>query len=175
MKRETQVAKKNTPKTQDISPTAGQAAQPNPVAALESGYQSISVISAGGEQIDWHVISSGGTNIGMSGSYKLSGTVGQTAVGLGTSASYHLNHGFWQDFSCCNKPGDANNDNAANVGDAVYIINYIFKGGPVPPCKCEGDANGDDAINVGDAVYNVNYVFKGGPPPICNLANPICQ
>ncbi len=77
--------------------------------------------------------------------------------------------------TCCDKPGDANNDNAVNVGDAVYVINYVFKSGPVPPCKCEGDANGDNAINVGDAVYVINYVFKSGPVPICNLANPICQ
>jgi 3',5'-cyclic AMP phosphodiesterase CpdA len=33
-------------------------------------------------------------------------------------------------------PGDANNDGAVNVGDAVYVIAYVFKGGP-PPCTCE--------------------------------------
>ena len=30
--------------------------------------------------------------------------------------------------------GDANCDHSINVGDAVYIINYIFKGGPAPCC-----------------------------------------
>ena len=29
-------------------------------------------------------------------------------------------------------PGDANCDGDCNVGDAVYIINYVFKGGPEP-------------------------------------------
>ena len=77
--------------------------------------------------------------------------------------------------TCCDLPGDANNDGSVNVGDAVYIINYVFKSGPVPPCKCEGDANGDNAINVGDAVYIINYVFKSGPAPICNLTNQICR
>ncbi len=77
--------------------------------------------------------------------------------------------------TCCDLPGDANNDGSVNVGDAVYIINYVFKSGPVPPCKCEGDANGDNAINVGDAVYLINYVFKSGPAPICNLTNQICR
>jgi hypothetical protein len=28
--------------------------------------------------------------------------------------------------------GDANGDCACNVGDAVYIISYVFKGGPAP-------------------------------------------
>jgi hypothetical protein len=69
--------------------------------------------------------------------------------------------------TCCLMPGNANNDAAVNVGDAVYIINYVFKGGPTPPCLPQANANGDAAVNVGDAVYIINYVFKGGPAPIC--------
>ena len=127
-----------------------------------------------GQQIKWQVISGGGTKA-ASASYVLNGTVGQTAVGIGSSTTYRVNHGFWQNFPCCDKPGDANNDSAVNVGDAVYIINYIFKGGVAPVCKCEGDANGDCAINVGDAVYIINYIFKRGPPALCNLTCSICQ
>ena len=36
---------------------------------------------------------------------------------------------------CCQKAGDANGDKATNVGDAVYIINYVFKSGPAPICS----------------------------------------
>jgi len=68
--------------------------------------------------------------------------------------------------TCVNHPGDANHDGSANVGDAIYIINYIFKGGPQPACMGEADANCDCALNVGDAVWMVNYVFKSGAPPI---------
>jgi hypothetical protein len=70
-------------------------------------------------------------------------------------------------FSCCDLPGDANNDGKVNVGDAVYIICYVFRGCPPPPCMFEGDANGDVKINVGDAVYLITYVFRGGPAPTC--------
>jgi len=63
--------------------------------------------------------------------------------------------------------GDANGDGNVNVGDVVYIINYVFKGGPAPDPMQAADANGDCTVNVGDAVYLVNYVFKGGPAPIC--------
>jgi hypothetical protein len=70
--------------------------------------------------------------------------------------------------TCCNLPGDANNDGKRNVGDAVFIISYVFRGGPPPACFQEGDANGDCKINVGDAVYMINHVFRGGPAPICN-------
>ena len=60
--------------------------------------------------------------------------------------------------------GDANSDGFVNVGDAVYIINFIFKGGPAPD-PVRGDANGDGSINIGDSVFIINYIFKGGPPP----------
>ena len=30
--------------------------------------------------------------------------------------------------------GDANGDGEVNVGDAVYLISYVFKGGPPPQC-----------------------------------------
>jgi hypothetical protein len=68
---------------------------------------------------------------------------------------------------CLCKPGDANNDGQVNVGDAVYLINFVFKGGPAPKpyVKCSGDANKDCQANVGDAVYVINFVFKGGPAP----------
>jgi hypothetical protein len=64
-------------------------------------------------------------------------------------------------------PGDPNNDQTFNVGDAVYIINYVFKGGPapIPYATCSGDPNADCSVNVGDGVYLINYVFKGGPAP----------
>ena len=63
--------------------------------------------------------------------------------------------------------GDANRDGTVNIGDAVYVINFIFKGGPAPSPLGAGDANCDHAVNVGDAVYVINYIFKGGPAPCC--------
>lgn len=62
--------------------------------------------------------------------------------------------------------GDANGDESADVGDAVYLISYVFKGGAAPDPICVGDANGDGATNVGDAVYMINYVFRGGAAPV---------
>jgi len=61
--------------------------------------------------------------------------------------------------------GDANGDAKVNVGDAVFLINYVFKSGPQPTPRCAGNANGDATVNVGDAVYLINYVFKSGPAP----------
>ncbi|MDD4051367.1 MAG: FG-GAP-like repeat-containing protein [candidate division Zixibacteria bacterium] len=63
--------------------------------------------------------------------------------------------------------GDANRDNKVNIGDAVYIISYIFRGGPAPNPIGAGNANCDGKLNVGDAVYIISYIFRGGPAPCC--------
>ena len=54
------------------------------------------------------------------------------------------------------------------MADAVYIINYIFKGGPepIPFPLASGDADGDCYVNIVDVVYITSYVFRGGPPPV---------
>lgn len=78
---------------------------------------------------------------------------------------------------CDCTPGDANNDGSINVGDAVYIINYVFKGGPapVPYATCNGDANGDCECNIGDAIYIVNIVFLFGPRAVtCEEWTDVC-
>lgn len=63
--------------------------------------------------------------------------------------------------------GDANGDATVNVGDAVYLIEYIFKSGPPPQPMNVGDVNLDGTINIGDPVYLINFIFKSGPSP-CN-------
>ncbi len=61
--------------------------------------------------------------------------------------------------------GDANNDGAVNVSDAVWVINYVFVGGPEPDPFLSGEVNCDGAVNVSDAVWLINYVFVGGNDP----------
>jgi hypothetical protein len=122
-----------------------------------------------GEEINWQVISSGGST-GSSTNYNLSGTVGQTAVGIGSSTNYGMNHGYWQTLGsqgCCLVRGDAKHDNQIIlVDDIVYLVDHLFKGGPPPPCLDEGDAKADNGlILVDDIVYLVDHLFKGGPPP----------
>jgi hypothetical protein len=65
--------------------------------------------------------------------------------------------------------GDANYDTATNVGDAVYIINMVFSGGPGPkPIYETGDSNCDGSVNIADAVTIINYVYKNGDAPCAN-------
>jgi hypothetical protein len=71
----------------------------------------------------------------------------------------------------CTTCGDANNDGGYDISDAVFLIGYIFSGGPAPgDCNCAnclGDANGDGGVDISDAVYLIGYIFSGGPAPTC--------
>ncbi len=62
--------------------------------------------------------------------------------------------------------GDANGDGTITVSDVVFLVNYLYRGGPAPNPAAVGDINSDGQINVGDIVYLVNYLFHGGPPPV---------
>ncbi len=73
------------------------------------------------------------------------------------------------------KNGDANRDETINVGDAVHIVNYIFRGGDEPYPIYAGDANCDKTVNIADAVYLINFIFRGGNKPCCcTLCGDIC-
>ena len=61
--------------------------------------------------------------------------------------------------------GDADGNGTINIGDAVWLNDYIFIGGDPPPCMEEGDVDGSGTINVGDPTYLIYYLYFGGPPP----------
>jgi len=61
--------------------------------------------------------------------------------------------------------GDANGDQAVNVSDAVYVINYVFAGGDPPIPYEAGDSNCDETVNISDSVWVINYIFAGGLAP----------
>ena len=122
------------------------------------------------EEINWQVISSGGTG-GTSSSFQVSGTLGQTAIGSGSSDSYGLNHGYWQDFGtggpCDCVPGEADGSGIHNILDVSYIISYLYKSGPTPiPYEtCSADADCDCIVNILDVTYIIDYLYKNGPEP----------
>jgi len=66
--------------------------------------------------------------------------------------------------------GDADGDGVGPlVDDLVYLVDYIFKGGPAPDPLYLSDVNGIPGILVDDLVYLVDYIFKGGPEPVCDV------
>lgn len=61
--------------------------------------------------------------------------------------------------------GDVTNNGVINVADIVYLIDYLFKGGPSPNPLYLGDVDCNENIESGDVVYLINYLFRGGPEP----------
>jgi hypothetical protein len=116
------------------------------------------------EVIDWQVLSSGGGNQGTSESYGLASTVGQTAVGLGSSESYILTHGFWQDFQVL-VMGDADGSGGVDIDDIVFLIAYVFQGGPAPSPLSTADVDCSGGVDIDDIVYLIAYIFQGGFAP----------
>ena len=63
--------------------------------------------------------------------------------------------------------GDTNGDKKIDISDVIFLINYLFKGGPAPYPLAVGDVDCDYKVLVSDAIYLINYLFKGGPEPVC--------
>jgi hypothetical protein len=63
--------------------------------------------------------------------------------------------------------GDANRDGIIDLGDAVYLMNYLYRGGSPPDPLRAGDCNCDRTVDVGDLVTLIDYLFKEGLPPNC--------
>jgi hypothetical protein len=61
-----------------------------------------------------------------------------------------------------------------DVSDLVYLIDYLFQGGPAPlPYVDQGDVNADGIVDIQDVVYLLNFVFlcePGGPKDYENCA-----
>ncbi len=64
--------------------------------------------------------------------------------------------------------GDFDNSGEVNIGDVVYLINYIFIHGAAPHDESAGDVNCDTRVNIGDAAYLINYIFNDGREPCAN-------
>jgi len=73
--------------------------------------------------------------------------------------------------------GDANSSGVINVADIIYIVQFIFNGGPAPNPLCNADADCSGIVNINDVVKTVQYIFSGGPAPgdIDNDGTADCQ
>jgi len=65
----------------------------------------------------------------------------------------------------CPTRGNLNADCIIDLGDVVYLIYFLYRGGPAPHPLSLGDVNCDGVVDLGDVVLLIKYVYKGGPPP----------
>ena len=54
-----------------------------------------------------------------------------------------------------------------NVLDLTYLVDYMFRGGAVPPDMNLADLTNDGNIGILDLTFMVDFIFRGGPPPPC--------
>lgn len=102
-----------------------------------------------------------------SNDYRISvGSGGQpSAIGITAGVDYGVEAGFIHASHVDH--GDPNSDGMTDLGDAIYLLNYLFRYGP-GPCPLEsGDNDCDGSVNLGDIIYLLNYLFRDGPPPTC--------
>jgi hypothetical protein len=66
---------------------------------------------------------------------------------------------------CESSCGDADDNDVVDIDDIVYVIDFIFSGGPEPVPYSAGDVDCSGAVDIDDAVYLVMYIFSGGFEP----------
>ncbi|MEE2882216.1 MAG: hypothetical protein VYD70_00660, partial [Planctomycetota bacterium] len=59
---------------------------------------------------------------------------------------------------------DVNTDGSTNVADAIFLLAFLFSGGPVPGCMDASDINDDGTTNISDAITLLAVLFSGGGP-----------
>ncbi len=100
------------------------------------------------------------------------------------NTTYYWQIAVWDDYGLCNYGsewqftthkvicGDIDNDGKGpDIADLVFLVEYMFQGGPEPPIMCQADVDANGAgPDIADLVYLVDYMFHGGPPPgdCCN-------
>jgi len=55
-----------------------------------------------------------------------------------------------------------------DIADLIYLVDYMFSGGPTPPILPAVDVDGSSGEpDIADLVYLVDYMFSDGPAPLC--------
>ena len=63
--------------------------------------------------------------------------------------------------------GDLNGDGFISVFDVMFLIDYLYSGGPEPESIRLCDVNSDSVTNIFDIVFLLKYLYMNGPEPEC--------
>lgn len=71
--------------------------------------------------------------------------------------------------------GDANGDLGLDLGDAIHILTWLFRGGEDPRCGEPAciDVNSDSVSDLSDAISLLDWLFSGGAEPDCEAPRPV--
>ena len=71
-------------------------------------------------------------------------------------------------YSCCEGMRgniDCDPTGEITVSDLVYLVSFMFSGGPAPLDMATADFGDDGSADITDLIYIVEYMFRDGPPP----------
>ncbi|MEW5876123.1 MAG: hypothetical protein AB1752_13200 [Candidatus Zixiibacteriota bacterium] len=130
-------------------------------------------------QIPWQSINGGGAP-SSSTNYQVNASVGQSAIGYSTSASYEHGAGYWYGANvatcACPFQADLDGNTFIDAVDLALVIDIVFFGATditdptCPASRSDFDFNGfADAV---DLALLIDHVFFGGPGP-CDPCNPV--
>jgi List-Bact-rpt repeat protein/putative Ig domain-containing protein len=154
--------------TTSVSPVAGGSTSGDGEYAVGTDLTVVATPKPGYDFVSW---TDGGTVVSTLASYTFTADVNRELV-----ANFTV-HGGLQ------LPSDANQDNALDLSDAIWVLGHLFQGFN-PQLPCEGgtssspgagdlalvDFNGDGAIDLTDPVDVLNYLFLGASPPALGTA-----
>jgi len=115
-----------------------------------------------------------GTGLSLSEQGVLSGTpvapqvitfTAQATDDVGSVDENQITFEVLQAFIC----GDIDNDGEGpNIGDLVYLVDFMFNSGPPPVILAAADFDGDNDLTITDLVSLVDYMFNSGPDLTCD-------
>ena len=109
-----------------------------------------------------HQVGAAASGRAKTAKYRLESVLGQNISGpSGAVTSGFLSVPLIPDYL----PGDIDGSGNINISDAVFLISYIFNGGPPPVPLARGDVNCSKGVNISDAVFLISYIFSGGIAP----------
>ncbi len=56
---------------------------------------------------------------------------------------------------------------APDIADVIYLVEFMFSGGPAPLNSYAANCDGSPGVNVSDLIYLVDFMFNSGTPLIC--------
>ena len=68
--------------------------------------------------------------------------------------------------------GDVNDDGGYNIGDAVYLVSYLYNGGPEPPAYTYADADGYRVLTPNDLILIMTHRPATCPPTQRKFSGP---
>ncbi len=61
--------------------------------------------------------------------------------------------------------GDSDGDGNSNISDPVFLLGFLFAGGPAPGCEKSADSNDSGVLEISDAIFQLQFLFGGGDDP----------